>query len=71
MCLITLVCSSIYAQNARGISPLGIAVGFNRQAVVQLLLSFGADVMVRDPMDNTTLHYAAGECWPGLFQLEF
>ncbi|MEW5318271.1 MAG: hypothetical protein WDW38_009504 [Sanguina aurantia] len=51
---------SVNAQNDRGISPLGIAVGFNRVAVVELLLSFGADVMARDPKDNTTLHYAAG-----------
>lgn len=61
-----LVRPSSHFQNERGITPLGIAVGFNRVAVVELLLSFGADVMVRDPKDNTTLHYAAGEILGGV-----
>jgi ankyrin repeat protein len=48
-------------QNERGVTPLGIAVGFNRVAVVSLLLEKGAAVDKRDPAGNTVLHYAAGE----------
>jgi ankyrin repeat protein len=49
-------------QNERGIAPLGIAVGFNRTAIVSLLLEKGAQVDRRDPAGNTALHYAAGGC---------
>jgi ankyrin repeat protein len=48
-------------QNERGISPLGVAVGFNRKPVVALLLDAGADLEARDAAGNTVLHYAAGE----------
>jgi ankyrin repeat protein len=48
-------------QNERGISPLGVAVGFNRKDMVQLLLDAGADLAGRDGQGNTVLHYAAGE----------
>jgi ankyrin repeat protein len=47
-------------QNERGITPLGVAVGFNQQAMVALLLSKGADAARQDPAGNTLLHYAAG-----------
>jgi len=50
-----------HTQNERGISPLGIAVGFNRQAAVKVLLERGAEIDRRDPAGNTALHYAAGE----------
>lgn len=50
-------------QNERGIAPLGIAVGFNRAAIVSLLLEKGAQVDRRDPAGNTVLHYAAGGWW--------
>lgn len=48
------------AQDARGITPLGVAVGFNRLAVVKLLLTANAKVDVCDGRGNTPLHYAAG-----------
>eukprot|EP00878_Enallax_costatus_P034286 GHUV01038007.1.p1 GENE.GHUV01038007.1~~GHUV01038007.1.p1 ORF type:complete len:125 (+),score=63.08 GHUV01038007.1:3-377(+) len=51
--------------NERGVSPLGVAVGFNRKAFVEMLLDAGADIGLRDAADNTVLHYAAGEyCVP-------
>ncbi|KAF6255784.1 flagellar associated protein [Scenedesmus sp. NREL 46B-D3] len=46
--------------NERGISALGVAVGFNRLPFVELLLDAGADLALRDSQDNTVLHYAAG-----------
>jgi hypothetical protein len=50
-----------WLQNERGISALGVAVGFNRASFVQLLLDAGADLALRDAQGNTVLHYAAGE----------
>lgn len=47
-------------QNDRGVSALGVAIGFNRKAMVELLLNAGADIALRDASDNTVLHYAAG-----------
>jgi hypothetical protein len=47
-------------QNERGITPLGVAVGFNRTELVQLLLDSGADLAMVDGQGNTVLHYAAG-----------
>jgi hypothetical protein len=55
------VTCSCALQNERGISPLGVAVGFNRKDMVQLLLDAGADLAARDGQGNTVLHYAAGE----------
>lgn len=52
--------ASLCGQNERGISALGVAVGFNRKAAVELLLDAGADLSLRDAGDNTVLHYAAG-----------
>eukprot|EP00199_Chlamydomonas_sp_CCMP681_P002826 CAMPEP_0119108878 /NCGR_PEP_ID=MMETSP1180-20130426/15945_1 /TAXON_ID=3052 ORGANISM="Chlamydomonas cf sp, Strain CCMP681" /NCGR_SAMPLE_ID=MMETSP1180 /ASSEMBLY_ACC=CAM_ASM_000741 /LENGTH=305 /DNA_ID=CAMNT_0007094551 /DNA_START=17 /DNA_END=934 /DNA_ORIENTATION=+ len=46
--------------NERGITALGVAVGFNQPAMVTMLLEKGAQVDVRDPAGNTALHYAAG-----------
>lgn len=46
--------------NERGISALGVAVGFNRVPFVELLLDAGADLALRDGQGNTVLHYAAG-----------
>jgi hypothetical protein len=48
-------------QNERGISALGVAVGFNRVPFVELLLDAGADLALNDSQGNTVLHYAAGE----------
>lgn len=47
-------------QNDRGITPLGVAVGFNRKEAVAWLLEHGADVAQRDSKGNSVLHYAAG-----------
>jgi hypothetical protein len=47
-------------QNERGISALGVAVGFNRVPFVELLLDAGADLALNDSQGNTVLHYAAG-----------
>ena len=47
--------------DGRGITPLGVAVGFNRVAIVTALLEAGADVEQPDARGNTVLHYAAGE----------
>jgi hypothetical protein len=46
--------------DARGISALGVAVGFNRLPAVRALLAGGAAVGQRDGRGNTVLHYAAG-----------
>ncbi len=51
----------VRAQNERGITVLGVAVGFNREAVVDELLARGADLEAQDPAGNTVLFYAAGE----------
>lgn len=48
-------------QNDKGVTALGIAVGFNRKEMVELLLQRGADVMLTDGKNNTVLHYAAGK----------
>lgn len=47
-------------KDGRGISPLGVAVGFNKLPIIQALLEAGADVEITDPKGNTPLHYAAG-----------
>eukprot|EP00877_Chromochloris_zofingiensis_P007586 jgi/Chrzof1/3080/Cz12g11010.t1 len=47
-------------KNDRGITPLGVAVGFNRKEAVAWLLEHGADVAQRDSKGNSVLHYAAG-----------
>lgn len=48
-------------QNERGISPLGVAVGFNKPDMVRWLLAKGADVHFTDAAGNCLMHYAAGE----------
>ena len=48
------------AQDDRGITPLGVAVGFNRVKAVTALLEAHADVERTDRQGNTPLHYAAG-----------
>jgi hypothetical protein len=52
--------ADVNAKNERGVTALGVAVGFNRHGVVQALLDCGADVMLTDGAGNTPLHYAAG-----------
>lgn len=50
----------INEQDARGITPLGVAVGFNKISAVSFLLKNGADVDLVDKQGNTVLHFAAG-----------
>eukprot|EP01024_Parvocaulis_polyphysoides_P040942 TRINITY_DN373_c0_g1_i1.p1 TRINITY_DN373_c0_g1~~TRINITY_DN373_c0_g1_i1.p1 ORF type:complete len:295 (-),score=62.20 TRINITY_DN373_c0_g1_i1:179-958(-) len=52
--------ADINEQDARGVSPLGIAVGFNKVEVIEVLLEGGADIEITDNQGNTPLHYAAG-----------
>merc|ERR1719229_361154 len=48
------------AQDHKGITPLGYAVGANRIAVVKLLLDSRANPYAVDSAGNSGLHYAAG-----------
>lgn len=51
---------NIDGMNERGVTALGVAVGFNKIDMVRLLLDAAADVMARDSKGSTALHYAAG-----------
>jgi len=48
------------AQDNKGITPLGYAIGANRIAVVKLLLDNRANPFAVDASGNSGLHYAAG-----------
>merc|ERR1712217_61731 len=48
------------AQDHKGITSLGYAIGANRIAVVKLLLDGRANPYAVDSMGNSGLHYAAG-----------
>mmetsp|Transcript_49995 Transcript_49995/g.159910 ORF Transcript_49995/g.159910 Transcript_49995/m.159910 type:complete len:269 (+) Transcript_49995:77-883(+) len=48
------------AQDPKGITPLGYAIGANRIAVVKLLLDSRANPYAVDASGNSGLHYAAG-----------
>merc|ERR1719401_2840028 len=50
----------IDAQDHKGITPLGYAIGANRIAVVKLLLDNRANHFSVDASGNSGLHYAAG-----------
>ena len=52
--------ADVNGKDKRGITPLGVAVGFNKIQIVDEFLSRGADVEACDPKGNTALHYAAG-----------
>lgn len=52
--------ADIHEQDARGISPLGVSVGFNKVDAVKELLKQGANVEQTDKQGNTVMHYAAG-----------
>lgn len=52
--------ADVDAKDRRGISALGVAVGFNRLPCVSALLDAGADVHMTDARGSTVLHYAAG-----------
>ena len=47
-------------KDRRGITALGVAVGFNRTPCIRALLDTGADVHLTDARGSTVLHYAAG-----------
>merc|ERR1719379_1206906 len=51
---------AIDAQDLRGVTPLGYAVGMNRIAVVKCLLDGRANPHSVDASGNSGLHYAAG-----------
>ena len=46
--------------DGRGVTPLGLAVGYNKLPVVKALLKAQADVHQADAKGSTPLHYAAG-----------
>ena len=46
-------------KDARGITALGVAVGFNKLPVIKALVKAGANVKLTDSKGNTPLHYAA------------
>jgi len=48
------------AQDAKGITPLGYAIGANRIAGVKLLLDNRANLFAVDATGNSGLHYASG-----------
>jgi len=48
------------AQDHKGITPLGYAIGANKIAVVKLLLDNRANAYAVDSTGNSGLHYAAG-----------
>merc|ERR1740138_685245 len=48
------------AQDGKGITPLGYAIGANRIAVVKLLLDNRANPFAVDSSGNSGLHYASG-----------
>merc|ERR1711920_1141111 len=48
------------AQDHKGITPLGYAIGANRIAVVKLLLDNRANPFAVDASGNSGLHYASG-----------
>ena len=52
--------TEVNEKDARGITALGVAVGFNKLPVIEVLLRAGADVTLTDAKGNTPLHYAAG-----------
>jgi len=47
-----------HIKNARGSTPLAIAVFFRNTQMVELLLSYGANVNTRDSFETTPLHNA-------------
>lgn len=46
--------------DGRGVTPLGLAVGYNKLDIVKVLIAAGADVHQADAKGSTSLHYAAG-----------
>ncbi len=62
--------ADVNESDARGITALGLAVGYNKVALVKVLLDGGADVSKTDAKGSTVLHYAAGDgCYQKLFSI--
>jgi len=59
--------ADVNEKDSRGITPLGVAVGFNRIPCVKALLAAGANVNLTDTRGSTVLHYAAGALLPASF----
>ncbi|PWW80495.1 3ank: A designed ankyrin repeat protein, partial [Tuber magnatum] len=55
--------------NIQGRYPLSIAAAMGDEALVRLLLFWGADVCARDDMGRTALHRAAGCGMAGVVKL--
>lgn len=54
-----------------GVTPLHIAVAWNRSVIVRLLLSYGADPWILDDSEKNSFHYAYEEqAWDALKTLE-
>ncbi len=53
--------ADVNGKDGKGITPLGVAVGFNKIPIIELFLESDADVELTDPKGNTALHYAAGK----------
>lgn len=52
--------ADVNTADARGITALGLAVGYNKVPLVKVLIEGGADVSKTDAKGSTALHYAAG-----------
>ena len=61
---VTIACdlqgADVNKADARGVTALGLAVGYNKVALVKVLLEGGADVAKTDAKGSSALHYAAG-----------
>mmetsp|Transcript_9996 Transcript_9996/g.24908 ORF Transcript_9996/g.24908 Transcript_9996/m.24908 type:complete len:289 (-) Transcript_9996:49-915(-) len=61
--------ASVDLKDAKGVAPLGHAIGGNKMAAVKSLIDRRADPRAAvDKAGNTTLHYAAGYGWKELVE---
>jgi ankyrin repeat protein len=52
----------LHQKDANGFTPLNCALRFLRPAVVEVLLTMGADLLSPDPTNATALHHIAAQC---------